>query len=334
MRLFVLTLLAGVGCTDATAEWTGIQDAEDAQDALLGAQDGDFTESTRVARLGAARWSPDGTRWDNEPRDSVPTGPLTVVDPGVQVGVVVRAHPVDMLVYLERGDLHRGPWGWARAMAEPDATDPALGHFLVSPGTPLSLDVEEDGVWEVELGEHLGWIADGDLDEVYDNTLAAPDWVEAKPPDDWMRVIPSPDAMFLDAPGGSLLAEVNEDGHIPGLAAVFVVGTERDGHLPIIAQPGWLRPPGLELRAWIAEDDVVQGCFGTSGGSSWGCGGRGYWGSTMAHGARGLLGARRSGRRCGGRACRRRAGGQQGRRLVAPVGVIVLGQCGAVDGWR
>lgn len=286
MRLPVLTLLAGVACTDGSAEWTAIQDGEDAQDALLGAQAGDFTESTRVALTGAARWSPGGDRWDHNPSGRAPMGPLTVVDPGTQVGVVVRAHPVDMLLYLERPDLHRAPWGWARAMAEPDRNDPALGHFLVSPGTPLHLDVQEGGVWETELGPdgaHLGWVADADLDEVFDATLATPDWVLAGPKDTWERVVIAPDTAFVDAPGGSLLTVADHQGSLSGLGSVFRVGPPTQGHIPVIAQPGWLRTPGLELRAWIADDAVLQGCFGTSGGASWGCGGSATWGSTMTH---------------------------------------------------
>lgn len=261
------------------------------EDAVALLQDGvvqDVVERVRVARWGAVRWTPGGADWSAAPVLGAASRPgrlLPVVDPGAEVGVLVRTEEARLRVYLDRADLVPTVWDWTRAWSHPDRSG-ASGHLLVPPGWPLAVEEVGAGAAAVLLAggpegapllEELWWLGADRLDPVHVPDPQPPAWDEAGPRADWTAVRLADGAWVLDAPGGDALLRWTAAAPAPW-SSPWVVGSAENGHLPVIFEDDDHRLGGPELRGWVHGDDVLATlCRGMSWGSSARCGGAGGW---------------------------------------------------------
>lgn len=290
--LLVPLLLAGLaaGCTELEdagedSPWGGSLGGVSAEEALTDSPGLDYSERTLLAFYGDLRFSPDGPVVASGEGESWPRE-LVVVDPGERVGVFVEAHSVRLLVYLDRLDLQPTTWGYAWAGLAPGRVagpGGAAGGLHLPPGVQVHpVSSEAGGTWaELEtslLGTLEIWLDDAAIDEVYVAPEADEGW---DPLDDEALVRLPGHVELLDAPSGRSLGltlptegfGVSEAGWVDA----ELTGEARRGYLPVrlldeLASGGPERT--VEIHAWVHEEDVqTEWRFGSSGGSSWGCGG-------------------------------------------------------------
>lgn len=267
--------------------WGGNEGGVLAEEVLTGTPEADFSERALLIAYGDLRFEPDGPvvlRGDDEPWPQE----LVVVDPGERVGVLVEAHSVQLLLYLDRIDLQPTTWGYAWAGPRPGSGQE--GGLHLPPGVQVfPVASEAGGTWaEVDsglLGTVELWLDDAAVDEVY---LAQEEDEGWEPLDHESLVRLRGEVELLDAPSGHSLGTTrllegygSEDA---SWVDAEVTGETRRGYVPVrLLDPLTSRGPArtAEVHAWVHEEDVVtEWSFGRSGGSSWGCGGcMGGWSS-------------------------------------------------------
>lgn len=211
---------------------------------LLEGPGSDFAERVRPSVHSRARLLPDGPQLPRASgtRGSLVGHALIVVDPGPRPRVRLHTGSVEVLLYLERGDLQ------AHATGDGVGTGwDGRGEVHLPPGTPVEvLQIEGDRVSLAIEHEKIAidaWFPRASVDEIFFADPAPP------PTGPLDSGHPIASEILFDAPRGEPLAWLRDP---DDLWFGHVIGAPIRGFLPITIDD----VSGVRLSGWIPEADL------------------------------------------------------------------------------